>query len=373
MNTIVTPALCLLCLFLQGMCVISFAKEDSIDLFTAGKSNNTWSLDTRVCYRIPSLIKVNKNMLIAFAAERLWSEVEPRPKYCSDESPSNIVSRRSEDGGLTWGEVELVYSTGEELVERHPWTLYDSVTQRIFVFTNTNVQGCHCDVEYKTSDDFGVTWSQSTAIDSATGYYGMSLAHGITHTSGRLVGCMRKICRNSCDADYHSKAYFSDDHGISWATSDWLDAGTTECQLIELPDERLYLNSRPYTGWEGEKNVRLSSYSDDRGSTWSPVQAEPNLIDFNFAVEGGMTSDVESGILLFLHPFAKTRRNMTLYQGVYDQNTKQVLWDTANTIQIYGGLSEYSDVVVLNPDLRTAGVMFERTEFQAISFAVIHL
>lgn len=198
--------------------------------------------------------------------------------------------------------------------------------------------------------------------------------HMASHTSGRLVGCMRKICRNSCPADYHSKSYYSDDRGATWSTSDWLTAGTTECQLIELPDHRLYLNSRPYQGWEGAENVRLSSYSDDRGTTWSDVSAEQNLIGNGFAVEGSMASDVKSGVL-FLHPFAKFRLNMTLYRGVYDTSTSIVVWDTSDTIQIYEGLSEYSDVTVLSTDLEhaTAGVMFERSMYIAISFAVVDL
>lgn len=346
-----------------------------IDLFHSGKSNNSWS-QGRVCYRIPSLLKINDTVLIAFAAERLWQY--SNQSYCSDESASNIVSRRSMDGGVTWGAMELVLPTGDENAERHPWTLYDGLNERVFLFSNANVDGCQCDVLYMTSDDFGVTWSKATNIDSSSGYYGMSLAHGIQHTTGRLVGCMRKICRNSCEADYHSKSYYSDDGGLSWSASEWLTTGTTECQLIELPDSRLYLNSRPYKGWEGEKNVRLSSYSEDAGTSWSAVQPESELIDFGFAVEGSMASDVNTGIVVFVHPFAKTRRNMTLYKGQYDGDELsstygRVLWDGSSTIQLYAGLSEYSDVIVLNAQNKSAGVLFERSEFNKISFANVNL
>lgn len=339
-----------------------------VDLFEAGMSTNGWS-SGRVCYRIPSLLKIEDKTLIAFAAERLWQN--SGQFYCSDESASNIVSRKSTDGGVTWGPIELVIATGDEMAERHPWTIYDAINKKIFVFTNTNVNGCQCDVMYKTSIDFGDTWSDLVSIDSTSGYYGMSLAHGIQHSSGRLVGCMRKICRNSCEADYHSKSYYSDDGGVSWNTSEWLTAGTTECQLVELPDNRLYLNSRPYEGWEGQENLRLVSNSADRGSSWSEVVAEPNLIDYGFAVEGGMASDVDSGIILFSHPDAKTRRNMTLYRGKMNISSGLVEWNTADKIHIFSGLSEYSDVVVMSTAEETAGVLFERSEFQKLSFVVV--
>ena len=47
-----------------------------------------------------------------------------------------------------------------------------------------------------------------------------------------------------------------------------------------------------------------------------------------------------------------------------------MVWDT---IQIYKGLSEYSDVVMLNPQLRVAGVVFESTEYQVMSFSLVPL
>ena len=369
--------LCLLSSIIIGKVV---STVDSIDLFTSGISDNSWSKSERVCYRIPSLLKINSSHIIAFASERLWKSSEHT--FCSDESASNIVSRRSIDGGLTWQPMELVIPTGSERAERHPWTLFDEQTQRIFAFTNNNVANCTCNVVYTTSDDYGLSWNdQLTPVSEDTGYYGMALAHGIQHTSGRLVGCMRKICRNSCPEDYHSKSYYSDDHGVSWSSSEWLAAGTTECQLVELSDHRLYLNSRPYKGWEGEQNVRLVSYSADAGSTWSDVVAEPNLIDFGFAVEGSMASDVTSGVMLYLHPMANIRRNITLYHGAMNDDGV-VLWDTANTLQIYPGISEYSDVIVLSTNAinsdtvymskyGTAGVLFERQEYHHISFAIV--
>jgi hypothetical protein len=236
------------------------------DIFVSGVSIFSWSSGLDVCYRIPALLRLHSGTILAFAAERLTGSQDS----CSDESVSNIVMRRSLDGGSSWGEAVLVVPN--EGAERTPWVSQDAETGKIFLFSNTNVSisDCSCGIFYVSSDDDGETWGGSVELpdDSSSGYYGTSLATGITHrATGRLVGCMRRICRNSCPAQYNSKAYFSDDHGETWGTSEWLTDGTTECQIAELASGDLYLNSRPYEGWEGASNVRLASWSSDAGGT----------------------------------------------------------------------------------------------------------
>ena len=86
------------------------------------------------------------------------------------------------------------------------WAIYDEIKEKLFVFTNLNVSGqCTCDVGFVTSSDGGLSWTDLAPVNTDTsvdngGFFGMGLTHGITHSSGRLVGCQRKICRNSCPA-----------------------------------------------------------------------------------------------------------------------------------------------------------------------------
>ncbi|GMI46137.1 hypothetical protein TrCOL_g5970 [Triparma columacea] len=297
--------------------------------------------------------------------------------FCSDESASNIVMRRSEDSGKTWGEPVVVIGSDEgvgegEHAERHTWSIFDSVNEKVFLFTNRNVNGptgCDCGVAYKTSADGGDTWGDLIDLDEGD-VYGMGLAHGITHhTTGRMVGCMRKICRNSCPPDYASRSFYSDD-GSTWVSSDFLHPGTTECSLVELSDGRLYLNSRPYKGWDGELNRRLVSYSDDVGESWGDVMVEESLIDYGFADQGGMASDGPGGRLAFVHPYSEERMNMTFYRGGMDEEGV-VRWDNETTEVIYGGESEYSDVAFLGGEAGGIGVLFERDAYDKISFKVI--
>ena len=352
----------------------SFSPPALQDLFISGQSTNPWTgAGTNVCYRIPSLLRLgDSNTLLAIASERLWELSET--SFCSDEAGSNIVLRRSEDGGETWSDMELLIPTGDNLSERHSFSLFDASTSTAFVFSNPDVtKTCNCTNEYYTSKDGGRTWSDPVFVDpDESGVYGMGLGHGIQHSSGRLVAGMRHICRNSCPADFKAKSIFSDDNGETWSSSDWLTAGTTENELCELSDGTLYINMRPYQGWEGQKDVRLVAYSGDRGSTWGEVKPEPALIDFGFADEGSVASDPKSNQVFFLHPHANDRSNLTLYYGHQDEATGEVVWEDGMTT-VYEDEAEYSDMEVLDPGAATkVGVLFERDSYDKISFGVVH-
>lgn len=217
-----------------------------------------------------------------------------------------------------------------------------------------------------TSTDDGVTWSAPTDIPRSTGYYGSSLASGITHSSGRLVGCMRKICRNSCTGKFRSKSFWSDDHGASWRTSRFLAAGTTECQVAELSDGRLYMSIRA-NDWP-VSNQRLVSYSSDVGETWSKPAPDARLVDWGFADEGSVVSDPRNKVVYYSHPDSHERHNLTLRRSVDDT----VSW--GDEVVVYAGDAEYSAAAVLDPfpgSARRVGVLFERDGNALVSFDTV--
>lgn len=169
------------------------------DVFVSGVSEYAWSRGQRVCYRIPALIRTTYGSLLAFASERLVGS-----GGCGDESPSNIVMRRSDDWGTHWSNATRVLDAGEWNLERSAWVIEDSFDGAVHLFSNSAVNatvGCECAVEVTTSRDGGLTWTGPTPVPPSSGMYGSGLATGITHSSGRLIGCMRKICRNSCPQD----------------------------------------------------------------------------------------------------------------------------------------------------------------------------
>ena len=332
------------------------ASDAGLELFRSGTSNFSWSQGKHVCYRIPSLVKTS-NAILAVVAER----IQGASGFCSDDSEVNLVVRRSVDGGDTWSETALIRSLASP---SSPWTVVDDRTGRIFVFYNTNADNCRCNVSFVTSSDDGASFA-ATSVDlpASSGAYGSALTHGITHrTTGRLVGCMRRICKNSCPAQYNAKSFFSDDRGSTWNASSWLADGTTECQVAELADGSLYMNFRPYRGWDGPKNKRLAAWSNDVGETWSRVVAVPDLDDWGFADEGSLASDPDADRVFFVHPHAHDRSNLTLWRSSGNATS----WTVVDTV--YAGEAAYSDALVLD---RTVGVLFEADGYGRVLFTKV--
>src|SRR5882757_392163 len=54
------------------------------------------------CYRIPAMVTTGKGTVLAFA--------EARKNNCGDAGDIDLVVRRSEDGGKTWGSMEVVWN-----------------------------------------------------------------------------------------------------------------------------------------------------------------------------------------------------------------------------------------------------------------------
>eukprot|EP00756_Hemistasia_phaeocysticola_P057328 Hpha_TRINITY_DN33952_c0_g1::TRINITY_DN33952_c0_g1_i1::g.69414::m.69414/K01186/NEU1; sialidase-1 len=357
------------CLLLAALLPGAEGTVTLTDLFKSGVSELPWSKGKYTCYRIPSIVRTDTGAVLVFIAERVAPGTSAS---CSDDNVINILLRRSDDGGKTWSDPTLVFSPG---TSTNPWPVFEPKSKTLFMLTNVDTKDCKCDVEYITSGDDGRTWTSTPVVlPQSTGVVGSMLTHGVALQKtrpGRMVGCMRKICKNSCPADYHSKALYSDDGGATWGSSDWLTAGTTECQMAELSNGDVYMTSRPYTGWVGAKNVRLAAWSKDGGSTWGPVVGVPDLIDNGFACEGSVCSDPASDRVYFAHPDSTGRSNLTLYTS----SGNATRWVPASNI--YGGSAAYSDSVVLNPapggDGSSVGVVFEADSYGRLVFARVDL
>ena len=138
-------------------------------------------------------------------------------------------------------------------------------------------------------------------IPAESGVVGSALASGITHSkSGRLIACMRKICRNSCPADYHQKLQrlVMIMARVGNQATFWVQ-GTTECQIAELSDGRLVMNIGPYIGWNGTRKCAAPVVLQRSRLSWSPAEPADDLIDYSFADEGYIVSDPEKWCYLF--------------------------------------------------------------------------
>ena len=113
------------------------------------------------CIKIPSLLTTAKGTLIAFGEGRMFS--------CSDFTWTDLIYKRSIDGGKTWGPLQVLYSNSSVESGMHtvignaaPVVLRDS--HRILVpLCRNNLQ-----VMLTYSDDDGVTWSKPVNLTGVT-------------------------------------------------------------------------------------------------------------------------------------------------------------------------------------------------------------
>ena len=223
-------------------------------------------------YRIPSLICTPKGVLLAFCEARSGN----------DQSPTDMVLRRSLDGGKTWqGMQVLVKAVPEAAMD--PTVVFDRVTQELVLIydrwpvtpegheagdaTPHRKPGLGRDsitTWIMTSRDDGATWSPPRDITSTTKRPGwMETIHGpgvgIQTRSGRLL----IPCAKNEGEPWSNYAIYSDDHGKTWQLSDnEMGPGVNETQVVELADGTLLLNMRSD---DAKKGCRVGATSHDGG------------------------------------------------------------------------------------------------------------
>ncbi len=326
-------------------------------LFTAGEGGYT-------LFRIPSLLVTSTpGVVLAFAEGRITGT--------GDNSVTEIVMRRSVDGGRTWSEKQVVVES-QAVTTGNPCAVFDRDTGTCFlVFCRGNSEDIRNETAWvTTSTDDGLTWSEPVDITSSVKddnwhklYTGPG--HGIQLSTGRLL----IPCVGEYGAQFSYMVY-SDDHGVTWqrgeklvgeATLDPLtpwkniwggyspDDVSDECDVVELADGRLYLNAR------SRLNIgyRAYAYSSDGGITWSEAKFHPDLPES--VVDGGVARLLVENLLLVSCPtfqyeegmpygtWWSHRQDMTISVSSDDGNT----WPVSTLI--HEGPSAYSDLAVL-PD-----------------------
>lgn len=229
-------------------------------------------------YRIPSLICTPKGTLLAFC--------EGRKLNADDQSPTDMVLKRSLDGGRTWQPMQVIVAALPDAA-MDPTALVDHTTGSIVLiydrwpenYSRSMVPGLGNDsvtTWITTSADEGVTWSAPRDITGMTKkaewtetIHGPGIA--IQLRSGRFVVPCSQL---RPDRVYWNFVIFSDDHGQTWQRSDnEVGPGVDESQMVELDDGSLLLNMRSSRG----KGCRAGATSKDGGKTWSELFEIPEL------------------------------------------------------------------------------------------------
>ena len=217
---------------------------------------------------------------------------------------SKIYLKRSEDGGATWSEHQLIGKPVKLDVEKlgigpydgKGWgndkhhriaslgtSVVDETTGEIMIF----LTALHPALSMYKSRDNGRTWAleEITFKKDSRGFLPIpngACDPGITLRKGPHKGRLLVASRVMPDYNKHEEgkgytnAVYSDDHGKTWHQSAPFPLdGTGESGLVELRDGTIYLNSRTHT----RKGNRWVAFSDDSGESWRDLHEDEELFD----------------------------------------------------------------------------------------------
>jgi sialidase-1 len=324
----------------------------------APEKTDLWSANTDgyALYRIPGLVRTARGTLLAYC--------EARKTGTSDWDQSDVMLRRTTDGGQTWEPSRKLVNAPEVprnplakkrptesgLTVNNPMAIPDR--ERGLVHFLFCVEYAHC--FYARSTDDGKTWSKpadiTPAFDRFRPEYDWKVlatgpGHGIQLRSGRLLvpvwlslGTGAGAHRPSCNA-----TLYSDDGGKTWQRGAIVSGepnphNPSETAAVELSDGRVMLNFRH----ENPERLRAVTASPDGISAWSPLRydaALPEPICQGSLVR--LSGKPRRNRILFANPHNPTgreRRNLTLKLSYDDGAT----WPVAKSLE--PGISAYSDL-----------------------------
>lgn len=297
-------------------------------------------------YRIPSLLRTSAGTHLAFA--------EGRKHGRGDAGEIDLVLRRSEDGGATWSDTQIVVSEPQmtcgnpcPVVDRHTGTIWLPFCKNLADGDETLInQGKAPRTVWITySQDDGHSWTEPREITPAVKrdewtWYATGPGHGIQLRSGRmLIPCDHVVGVHfeRFQDPHHSHVIYSDDHGASWQIGGIVEEGTNECAVAELTDDSVYINCRSFQ----REKVRGVARSYNGGLTFDPVRWDETLIEP--VCQAGLEA-LPDGRLLFSNPASRNRERMTVRLSDDGGRT----WPISRAL--HDGPAAYSDLATLPGD-----------------------
>jgi sialidase-1 len=301
--------------------------------------------------RIPALLVTQTGVLLAFA--------EGRKAGRGDAGEIDLVLRRSSDGGLTWGPLQVVVQT-PGMTCGNPCPVQDRTTGVIWLPFCKNLADGDEDqiiagkaprtVWLTHSRDDGQSWAEPVEITAAVKrpawtWYATGPGHGIQLADGRLlVPCDHRagLYFDRARDPYHAHVIVSDDHGATWQIGGTVGAGTNESMALETTDGRVMINCRNYLGAQR----RAVAYSTDRGTTFTSFGYDAALVEPICQASLTRISPLPGAAagrsrILFANPASTVRARMTVRLST----DEGVTWPVAKLL--HAGPSAYSDLAVL--------------------------
>lgn len=169
---------------------------------------------------------------------------------------------------------------------------------------------------------------------------------------------------------YYSHIIYSDDHGKNWQPGgSTAEHQVNECQVVELPENRLLLNMRNY---DRTKKQRQVAFSTDGGINWLNQRFDKILVEpvcqASIRRYSWKTGDQES-IILFSNPASPEERIQMTLRASFDEGTT---WPVKKVL--HAGPSAYSDLAVLkNGDIACLYESGNENPYETIQLATVQL
>lgn len=347
------------------------------EVFTAG-------MNGFVSIRIPSVLVSKSRVLLAFAEGRAADQ---------DQAFNKIILRRSFDQGVSWSEVKTIAHDQNAALnnpcavleeksgvifltyQSYPGTLSERSGQIETGYDGNKIVRCWL----MSSTDDGESWSvpqeitRNTKRENSVTTIASGPGIGIQLTEGRHKGRLVFPFNEGPFGSWNIYCVYSDDRGMSWNMGEVAPNGSievngkrtsqvNECQVVELDDGRLMMNSRR---WGGAK-VRKSSLSEDGGQTWGPVVDVPELKDpscMGSIIRCKHPEESKPSLLLFSGPNSDKRSKGTIFVSEDQGKT----WGKSKVIE--PGLFAYSCLVEL-PD-SSVGCLYEAEDMSKVLWTKI--
>lgn len=343
-------------------------EPSAVTVFAAGEDG----VDT---FRIPAVTVTTAGTVLAFAEARTVSAL--------DGDPHQLVVRRSEDGGRTWGAVQTVVpydeATGCSPSDPAPVavTVGDDAGDVVLLYRSCR-SGVALPGVVRSSDD-GRTWSAAITTAVATddgripsGTIGTGPGHGVELRGGAHAGRLVVPAHGPLDGTTHVFLLLSDDGGRTWrigASAPEPPGGTPDIDepaVAEAVDGSLLVSTRSAAG--GRTQARSvdggASFADLGGGVALEHRAELT----NPVVQGSLLTLEGRGVSVFVSPSDPVdRRGLRLWHTADSGAT----WRQGPLL--VAGVAAYSDLVEVGGGDRF-GVLVEtgdRHPFERIDWIVV--
>ncbi|MET9877473.1 sialidase family protein [Actinacidiphila glaucinigra] len=315
-------------------------------------------------FRIPAVVRIGGTTVLAFA--------EGRRNSAADNGDIDVVLRRSYDGGCTWEPLQVLADAGTETFG-NPAPVVDPRTGRVVLLICRGT-GKERLVHELHSDSGGMTWSPPRDITSTVKppgwrWYATGPGHAIALRSGPHAGRLLVPANHTSvlagETVHGAHALYSDDGGQNWhigfvqaLPGDWLNLN--ESTMAELPDGRVYVNSRDDHGFSAP--TRADAYSPDGGLTITGVFRPQGTLE-GPEVQGSVLR-THAGALVYSGPADPAKRRVMTLRVSGDQGAS---WTPGPPVSDLP--AAYSDLVELADG--TVGLLYETgitSPYESVTF-----